>query len=310
MKLVFMGTPQFAVPTLARLIADSHEIAAVYTQPDRPSGRGYKLAPPPIKELALAHGIEVFQPATLKSGEEQARLLALAPDCIIVVAYGRILPKGILDIPKQQCINLHASLLPQYRGAAPIQWCVINGEKKSGVCSMRMAQGLDTGDVILRRETQVGENENANELSARLAQLGAACMADTLALYEAGGEIRYEKQDEQYASWAPMIKKELGLVDFSKPAGELHCLVRGLAGWPSAYTYFEGKLLKIHKTLLCGERSGEPGELTVSDGRLFVSCGAGALEILELQLEGKQRTAASVFLNGYQINPHAKFTNR
>lgn len=309
MNVIFMGTPQFAVPPLLALISAGHNIMAVYSQPDRPSGRGYKLSPTPVKAIAQEHGIPVFQPEGFKGPEERERLSAMAPDVIAVVAYGRILPQAVLDIPKYGCINIHASLLPKYRGAAPIQWCVINGETRTGVCSMAMAAGMDTGDVILRFEAEIGENETAPQLSGRLSSIGADCLRDTLDLLEKG-HASCEKQDSALATYAPMIKKELGLLDFTRPARELHCLVRGLAGWPTAYAYFEGRLIKLHRALVAPESFGEPGELCERDGRLFVSCGEGALEVLELQLEGRAKSPTAEFLRGHKINSRAKFTNR
>lgn len=296
MKVVFMGTPDFAVPTLQRLLDDHHQVLAVYTQPDKPVGRGYQLREPPVKALAKAHDIPVYQPKTLRDGQAAEEIAALAPDAVVVVAYGKILPREILDIPKYGCINLHASLLPKYRGAGPIQWSVIRGEQVTGVTSMYMGEGLDTGDVILRQETPIGPEETASELHDRLSVMGAQCISETLSLLEAGRAKRHPQNDGE-ATLAPMIDKHLGELDWKKSAGELHNLVRGLSGWPVAYTYLDGKLLKIHRAAVCELPSPGPG-VVLEGERFLVGCGDGVLELREVQLEGKQRMEASLFLRG------------
>ena len=227
MRIVFMGTPDFAVPCLARLIADGHEIAGVFTQPDKPKGRGYKLAPPPVKELALANGLPVWQPEKLRDGTALAVLRELAPQLIAVVAYGRMLPKEILDLPEYGCINVHGSLLPKYRGAAPIQWSVLNGDLTAGVTTMYMAEGMDTGDMILSRSVPVGEDETSGELFDRLAVLGAEALSETVRLI-AGGNAPRTPQDDAQASRASMLTKEMAVIDWSKSAREVHNLIRGM----------------------------------------------------------------------------------
>lgn len=306
MNLVFMGTPQFAVPILERLIADGHRILAVYTQPDKPVGRGYKLTPPPVKVLAQEHGIEVRQPVKLRDGTVAEELRALAPDLAIVVAYGRILPPDVLAAPRYGCVNLHASLLPRYRGAAPIQWSVVNGDEVTGVTSMMMAEGMDTGDIILQREIPIGPDETSNELSERLSALGAQCIADTIALFEKGS-VTCVPQDESRATLAPILKKEMGRIDFSRSAQEIHNQVRGLTGWPTAYTTFRGKMLKVRRTRPVPMMQGRPGEV-LDEHRMIVACGEGALELCEVQLEGKQSMAGDVFQRGQRIQLHSLLT--
>lgn len=308
MKLVFMGTPQFAVPVLQRLIDDGHEIAAVYTQPDRPVGRGLRLMPPPVKALALERGIPVRQPVKLRDGKVAGEIREIAPALAVVVAYGRILPPDILQAPALGCVNLHASLLPKYRGAAPVQWSVLNGEKITGVTSMFMAEGLDTGDIILQMQTPVGPDETAPELFERLSPLGAECISKTLRLFEQGQVVRTPQREEE-ATLAPILKKEMGLLDFSRPAEELHNQVRGLAGWPTAYTRWNGRLLKVHASRVLA-LSGSPGEVLSAEGALAVACGEGALELLTVQPEGKGRMDGGAFMNGYRIKPHDFFMER
>ncbi len=297
-----MGTPDFAVPCLEALIRSAHEVVAVFTQPDKKKGRGYKLAPPPVKELALRHEIAVFQPETL-NGEEVLRvILGLAPDLIVVVAYGKILPKAILALPERGCINVHGSLLPQYRGAAPIQWAVLNGEKVTGVTTMRMDEGLDTGDILLKAETQIRENETSGELFDRLSAMGAELLLETLQGIEKGDIIR-EKQDDQKATYAPMLNKSFSRIDWNKPAAEVHNLVRGLNPWPVAETTLDGKVLKIYKTksVLLEDKSARPGEV-VSLMPFVVACGGrSAVEVLELQLESKKRMSSADFVRGYKL---------
>lgn len=298
MRVVFMGTPDFAVPSLEQLIKDGHEVVGVFAQPDKPKGRGYKLAAPPVKEAALAHQLPVYQPAKMRDGEALAILQELKPEIIVVVAYGKILPKEILDLPEKGCINVHGSLLPKYRGAGPIQWAVINGEKTTGVTTMYMGEGLDTGDMILKEETEIGENETYGELSDRLCQIGAHCLSETMKLIEAGTAVR-EVQKEEESSYAPMLNKEIAKVDFSRPAEELHHLICGLSPWPVAYTDLDGTLLKIHRAVKA-EGKGKPGEL-LDKKRMIIACGEGALELTEVQLAGSKRMAAGDFLRGKQL---------
>ena len=295
MRIVFMGTPDFAVPCLEALINDNNEIAAVFTQPDKPKGRGYTMTPPPVKVCALEHGIEVFQPATLKDGKAYEIMKELAPEMIVVVAYGKILPKEILDLPQKGCVNVHASLLPEYRGAAPIQWAVLDGKKKTGVTTMYMDVGLDTGDMLMKAELDIGENETADELHDRLSLLGAELIVRTVHASAEGTLVR-EKQDDSLSSYASMLTKEMSAVDFTQPAGKVHDLVRGLNSWPSATAVLNGKRIKLHRTLPA-QGSGKPGQV-LSLRPFIVACGEGAIEIVELQPEGKKKMTAQSFLNG------------
>ena len=308
LRIVFMGTPQFAVPVLERLAQDGHEVAAVYTQPDKPVGRGYQLTPPPVKVLAEKLGLPVYQPQKLRDGAVAAQIAQMQVELAVVVAYGRILPPDILSAPKFGCINLHASLLPKYRGASPIQWSIVNGEAVTGVTSMFMAQEMDTGDIILQHETPIGEDETAPELSQRLSEMSAVCAAETVRLFERG-EVLRRPQDEDRATYAPILKKEMGQIDFQRTAREVHNLVRGLYGWPCAYTFLEGKRLRVHRTSLVPDLSGNPGEV-LDNKRLIVGCGEGAIELLEVQLDGKQRVKGEDFMRGARIKAHAIFTNR
>ena len=249
MRIVFMGTPEFAQASLQKLIETGHNIVGVFTQPDKPKGRGYKLVAPPVKELALEHNIPVYQPEKMKDGTALSILKELNPDLIAVVAYGRILPKDILELPKYGCINVHGSLLPKYRGAGPIQWSVIDGEPVTGVTTMYMGEGLDTGDMILKKETPIGENETYGELHDRLKEIGAEALVETIALIEQGKAPR-EKQDDSLSSYAPILDKKIAKLDFNKPAQQLHNLIRGLSPWPVAHTTVGGKLLKVHRAVL------------------------------------------------------------
>lgn len=298
-----MGTPDFAVPCLEALIRSEHEVVAVFTQPDKKRGRGYKLAPPPVKELALRHEIAVFQPEALNDEEIFYVISSLAPDLIVVVAYGKILPKAVLALPERGCINVHGSLLPKYRGAAPIQWAVLNGEKVTGVTTMCMDEGLDTGDILLKSETRIGENETSGELFDRLSVMGAQLLLETLQRLEKGDIIR-EKQDDQKASYAPLLNKSFSKIDWNNPASEVHNLVRGLNPWPVAETSLDEKVLKIYKTkpVLCGDKLAHPGEV-VSLAPFVVACGGGSVvEVLELQLESKKRMSSADFVRGYKLS--------
>lgn len=301
-----MGTPQFAVPCLERILADGHQVAGVYTQPDKPQGRGYHLAAPPVKELALREGIPVWQPASFREEGAVQALRQLAPEAIVVVAYGRILPEEVLAIPPKGCINVHASLLPKYRGAGPIQWSVINGEQETGVTTMYMEKGLDTGDMILSAATPIGPEETAGQLQERLAQLGAQVLSITLKLVEEGKAPR-TRQEDALSSYAPMLEKELGRLDYEKPAAQLHNLIRGLAPSPGAFTMLDGKRLKIHAARVAEGFSGQPGML-LDDRRLIVGCGEGTLELLEVQLEGSKRMNGEDFLRGKRLKIGKMFT--
>ena len=295
MRIVFMGTPDFAVPCLKALIDDGNEIPAVFTQPDKPKGRGYAMTPPPVKVCALEHDIPVFQPNTLRDGEALGIMSELEPDMIVVVAYGKILPKEILELPRLGCVNVHASLLPEYRGAAPIQWAVLDGKKKTGVTAMLMDVGLDTGDMLMKAELEIGENETADELHDRLSELGAELIVRTVHSAQEGRLVR-EKQDDSRSTYASMLTKEMSVIDFSRPASEVHNKVRGLNSWPGASAVFGGKRIKIHRTLVRSEK-GEPGQV-LSLEPLVVACGEGSVELKEVQPEGKKRMSAAAFVNG------------
>ena len=299
MKIVFMGTPDFAVPSLQALLDAGHEVCAVYTQPDKPQGRKQVLTAPPVKELALRHGIPVYQPATLKNEEVQQKLRALAPEVIIVVAYGKLLPKAVLDIPPRGCINVHGSLLPRWRGAAPIQWSVIAGDEKAGVTTMQMAEGLDTGDMLLTYETEIGARETAGKLFDRLAQAGAELLLETL---EKLDSITPQPQDDSRSCYAHMLDKQMAVIDWAKSAHEIDCLIRGLNPWPVALTTLSGARLKIYAAEPVSG-TGRPGEVLVSDPKkgLVVACGEGALALREVQLVGGKRMKCADFLRGHAI---------
>ena len=299
MRVVFMGTPDFSVPTLEKIIEAGHEVIGVVTQPDKAKGRGKKVLFPPVKETALAHDLPVYQPRRARDPEFIEEMKALNPDVMVVVAFGQILPKAILDIPKYGCINVHASLLPKYRGAAPIQWAVIRGEKVSGVTTMQMDVGLDTGDMLLKKEVLLDEEETGGSLHDKLSTLGGDLLIETLKKIEAG-DIHPEKQDDSQAGeYARMLDKNLGRIDFSMPAVEIERLIRGLNPWPSAFTSYNGKTMKLWKAKAdnCGQ--GVPGQVIHVDKNSFtVQTGQGTLQILELQMEGKKRMDAGAFLRG------------
>ena len=304
MRIVFMGTPDFAVPSLQALIDAGHDVCAVYTQPDKPQGRKQILTAPPVKTLALEHDIPVFQPNTLKNEDEQARLRELAPEVIIVVAYGKLLPKAVLDIPPHGCINVHGSLLPRWRGAAPIQWAVIAGDEMAGVTTMQMAEGLDTGDMLLTYETKVGEKETAGELFDRLAQSGAELLTQTLVKLD---EITPRPQDDAQSCYAHMLDKQMAVIDWSKSAHEIDCLIRGLNPWPIALTTLSGERLKMFAAEKAAG-NGEPGTVLEADPKkgLTVACGEGALKLTEIQLVGGKRMKATDFLRGHAIEVGTK----
>lgn len=303
MRIVFMGTPDFAVPCLQRLLEDGHEVPAVFTQPDKPVGRHAVLTPPPVKQLALSRGIPVYQPTKMRDGTAAALLRELAPDCLVVVAYGRILPQEILDVPPRGCVNIHSSLLPRYRGAAPIQWSVIRGETVTGVTSMFMDAGMDTGDIIDTLTTPIGENETAGELFERLAPLGARLLSTTLAAI-ADGTVTRRPQNDAEATMAPMLEKAMGRLDLTRPARELHNQVRGMNPWPGAFCTAGGKTLKIHETRVAAG-SGAPGTLLCADP-VTVACGEGALQLVTVQPEGKPRMAAEAWLRGARLPQGAR----
>ncbi|MBR3971529.1 MAG: methionyl-tRNA formyltransferase [Ruminococcus sp.] len=304
MNIVFMGTPDFAVVSLEQLIKDGHNISAVFTKIDMPRGRKMIMTPPEVKVCAESHGLTVYQPATLKDPQVIETIKNLKPDVIAVVAYGKLLPKEVLDIPPLGCINLHGSLLPKYRGAAPIQWTVLNGDKIGGVTTMYMGEGLDTGDMIETYETPVGEDETSGELFDRLASEGAKLLSHTLNLLEEGKAER-APQDETKSSYAPMLDKSMCVIDWSKTADEVHNLVRGLNPWPVALTTLEGKRIKIIKTKK-SDKKGKPG-CVVSVSPLTVACGAGSVEILTLQPEGKKPMDSKSFLMGHRLDTNSFF---
>ena len=303
MRIVFMGTPDFAVPSLKALVESGKTVCGVFTQPDKPKNRGMKLQPTPVKEYALTQDIPVFQPAKLRDGEALTILKELDPDLIVVAAYGKILPVDILGLPRLGCINVHSSLLPKYRGAAPINWAILNGEDETGVTIMYMAEGLDTGDMIASAATPISLEKNAEELFARLANLGADLLIDVVEQFERG-EVSATAQDENRACYAPMLSKELSAIDWNRTARQIHDQVRGLYPWPSAITEVDGVRCKILKTAISGETTGKaPGAFVQADKRgMKIACKGGeVLEILELQPDGKKRMAATAFLLGHPI---------
>lgn len=298
MKIIYMGTPDFAVPALKYLASSEHEVCAVFTQPDKPRGRKMILTPPEVKVCAQSLNIPVYQPESMKNGDALEIIGRYNPDVIVVAAYGKILPKAVLDAPKFGCVNIHGSLLPKYRGAAPIQQSVLNGDKVTGITTMLMDVGLDTGDILLTEETQIGENETSGELFDRLAELGGNLILKTLSALEKG-EITPKKQDESLATHTSKIDKSLCPIDFSKSAFEVHNKVRGLNPWPVATTKIGGKNIKVYSTRLC-LKSGKNGEV-ISTKPLVVACGEKSVEILELQPEGKKRMTADAFLAGHKL---------
>lgn len=299
MRILFMGTPDFAVPCLEKLIKDGHNIVGVLTQPDKPQGRKMKLTPPPVKELALQNNLEVYQPESLKNDAIKQLLEDKQPELIVVVAYGKILPKYVLDFPKYGCINVHGSLLPRWRGAAPIQWSIIAGDKTAGVTTMKMAEGLDTGDMLLKYETEIAQTETAGELFDRLALNGAELLHDTI---EQIDSIVPEVQDESKANYAHMLDKQMAQIDWSKSNKEIDCLIRGLNPWPIALTTLNGERLKVYSASL-QNASGKAGEVLKADSKngLLVACGEGAMLLNEIQAVGGKRMNAKDYLRGHKI---------
>jgi methionyl-tRNA formyltransferase len=297
MKLVYLGTPAFAVPSLERVVDAGHDVAAVFTQPDRPKGRGQKDAMSPVKEVALRLGLTVHQPERVRRPEVVEQLRAMAPDAMVIVGYGQIIPQTILDIPPQGIINVHASLLPKYRGAAPIQWAIARGEKTTGVTTMRIDAGLDTGAMLLKWETAIGEDETAVELGSRLAPAGADLLVRTLA---ALGTIEPEAQDDAQATLAPILKRDDGHIDWTMTAQEILNRARGFQPWPGAYGFLRGQRFHVWRGATA-ELELSAGALLAEGKRLFVGCGGGAIELLEIQVEGRKRMAAAAFLNGFSV---------
>jgi len=310
MKVIFCGTPQFAVPALEKLLAEGVAVELVVTNPDEPRGRGYELHAPPVKEVAARAGLRVYQPAKLKDPATVEFLSQFRPDAIVVVAYGHIIPKWMIDLPKYGCINLHASLLPKYRGAAPIQWALIRGETVTGVTTMKIDPGLDTGDILLQREVEIRDEDTTETIFEKLGPLGAELMVETLRRLERG-DMQPQPQDNSKATLAPMLKKEDGRIDWTLPAQEIWGRVRGLRPWPGAYTTFRGQNLHIWAASrpAPGAAAGlDPGALIVGSDKLLVACGQGTrLEVRELQREGRKRLTARDFVNGVHLGPGDKF---
>jgi methionyl-tRNA formyltransferase len=308
MRLIFMGTPEAAVPTLQRCLEDGHEVAAVWTQPDRPAGRGNKLSLPPVKEFALKHGLTVHQPAKIRNEESQNLFASQEADAAVVVAYGRILPAGFLRAPRMGCINVHFSLLPQYRGAAPVNWAIVRGERVSGVTTMLMDEGLDTGAILLQRETLIGETETAPELMSRLSTQGSELLSETLKRLD---EIEPREQSEEKATFAPVLRREDGLVDWALDAAQIERRVRGLQPWPNAFTKYNSQRLVIWRASVMKDdqlRGGDvdiPGEgliLKAHGDDLVISCGDETqLSLQEVQPEGKRRMGVRDFINGARV---------
>jgi methionyl-tRNA formyltransferase len=308
MRIVFCGTPEFAVPSLRALLANPEfAVDAVITQPDRPRGRGQRVSPSPVKEVAAQAGVRIYQPASMKSDEARDFIAEIKPDAVVIIAYGQIIPRRLLDIPRLGWMNLHGSLLPKYRGAAPIAWAIINGEPKTGLTSMRLDPGLDTGPMLMQREIEIGGDETAPELAKRMAELGAPLVADSLIKFNRG-EIVPIPQDSTQATYAPILTKEHGRIDWLLTSGEIYNRIRGLAPWPGAYSTFRGGLCQIwgrpSVPAAAGDAAGtgEPGSLIVSNAVIEVVCGKGTrLQLEAVQLEGRKRISAREFVNGARL---------
>ena len=301
MKILFMGTPEFAVPTLKALNESEHEVVGAFTQPDKAVGRKQIITPPPVKVYATENSIKVFQPTTLRTEESFNIIQDLNPDIIVVVAYGKILPKDILDFPKYKCVNGHASLLPRHRGASPIQWSIISGDKVSGVTTMLMGEGLDTGDMLLSESTNIDENDTAEDLHDKLSIICANLMLETLKGLEEG-KITPIKQDENLTNYAPIITKEMGLIDFSKTATDIHNLVRGFYPWPSAYFFIDGKRIKVLKTEILNNCNKDFGTVIDSTNDFVISCGDNtSIKLVTIQPEGSKQMSASDYLKGHNL---------
>ena len=304
MKIIFMGTPDFAVPSLEMLMNEGYEVLAVVTQPDKPKGRGNKMAAPPVKEFALKNNISVLQPEKIKTPEFIEQIRALGPDLLITAAYGRILSGELLKVPVYGCINVHGSLLPEYRGAAPINWAVINGETKTGITTMFTDVGLDTGDMLLKRELEIGPDTTVGELHDKMALLGAQVLKDTLSELKNGALKRIPQEDSK-SSYAPMMNRELGRIDWNKTAGEIHNLVRGTDPWPGAYTFLNGERMRVWKTKLIQEKgSGHtPGKIVKIDSEgILVKCSDDCILIKEVQFDSSKRMSVGDYIRGHQIN--------
>ncbi|MEZ3421264.1 MAG: methionyl-tRNA formyltransferase [Eubacterium sp.] len=301
MNIVFMGTPDFSVPCLENLISSGYEISGVFTQPDKKVGRKQLLTPSAVKTAALKHKLSVYQPKTLKDGEALEIIKTLHPDLIVVVAYGKILPKEILEFAQHGCINVHASLLPKYRGAAPIQHAVLNGDMETGVCVQQMNEGIDTGDILFTVKTEIDINETSEQLFERLSVIGAEALLNTVSLIEKN-ELNPVEQPQGDFGYASMIDKSMSNIDWSRTAFEIHNQIRGLQTWPAASTFINGKSVKIHKSVLSGECGNEPGKTVHNKDVLTVSCGDGkCIDILEIQPDGKKKMDIKAFLSGNKI---------
>lgn len=301
MKIIFMGTPDFAAASLEALIASRHEIQAVVTQPDKPKGRKGELTPSPVKVIAKREGIKVYQPLKVRDEEFVKTLRAYNPDVMVVVAFGQIIPLSILKMPKYGCVNIHGSLLPKYRGAAPIQWAVLDGEKETGITTILMDEGIDTGDILLKKTIEIDADETSGSLFDKLMALGAKTILETLDELE-NGSLTPTKQGESPTAYAKMLTKAMGLIDFTKSAKELDCFVRGMDPWPSAYTLLSGKTLKLWKVRAV-DGSGKAGSvIEIGKESFTIACGEGAIEVIEVQLEGKKRMSAGDFLKGSTLN--------
>lgn len=309
MRVVFMGTPDFATGTLEEIVRSGYEIVGVVTQPDKPKGRGKNLMPTPVKEVAVKYNLPVYQPKKVREPEVVELLRGLKPDVIVVAAFGQIISKEILEMPKYGCINVHASLLPAYRGAAPIQWAVINGDKESGVTIMQMDEGIDTGDMIEKVVVPIDKDETGGSLFEKLSQAGAELCVKVLTDLEDGKAVREKQPEESTTPYAKMIDKKMGAIDWEKPAKEIEQLIRGLNPWPSAYTKLQGKTLKIWKAEVLEQDSKEaPGQIAeVTKDSIAVQTGQGLLKVLELQLEGKKRMDTASFLRGYTLKEGENF---
>lgn len=310
MKIVFMGTPEFAVGALEKIIEAGHQVVSVVTQPDKPKGRGKELQMTPVKICAMAHAIPVFQPVKIKAPEAVKILREYEADIFVVAAFGQILSEEILAMPKYGCVNIHASLLPKYRGSGPIQWAIIDGEKKTGVTIMQMDKGLDTGDMLLQKEVEIDKRETGDSLHDKLAAAGAELIVEALPQIEAG-KLTPRRQNDEESCYAKMLHKSMGKIDWNMPAEKLDCLIRGLLSWPGAYTVFRGKNLKIweEEPVLPGELLAEPleaepgGIVRVEKDAFYVQCGDGILKVLSVQMEGKKRMSVRDFLLGYPMKP-------
>ena len=304
MRILFMGTPEFALASLKALAESGHELCGVFTQPDKPKNRGHKLTASPVKEYALTKGLPVFQPSTLRDAAALDAVRRLSPDLVVVAAYGKILPEALLQIPAYGCINVHSSLLPAYRGAAPINWAILNGETRTGVTIMYMAKELDAGDIILQTSVEIGADEDALSLTNRLAELGAAALLKAVAAFEAGGAPRFA-QDPERATYAPMLSRELSPVDWSRTAHEINCQIRGLIPWPCATTdAIGGETVKLYASVETGEKTAFPAGIVTDTGKngIGIACGDGLiLRITELQAQGKKRMSAASYLLGHPV---------